>query len=62
MAARRIGGKRRHVVLSPVQDTKLEKLADATAMTEAEHIRRAMDAYFRLLEEAELRRRAARRV
>lgn len=45
-----IGGPRRHVVLSPQQDEKLTKLAAKTGITTSEHIRRAIDAYFRLLE------------
>jgi predicted DNA-binding protein len=45
-----LGGPRRHVVLAPQQDEKLVKLAAKTGITTSEHIRRAIDAYFRALE------------
>jgi predicted DNA-binding protein len=50
-----IGGPRRHVILTGPQDEKLNKLARKTGMTPSEHIRRAIDAYFRLLDRAEQR-------
>lgn len=46
-----IGGPRKHVRLSAQQDDKLNKLAAKTGITTSEHIRRAIDAYFRLLEQ-----------
>ena len=45
-----LGGPRRHVVLSPKQDEKLRDLAARTGITPSEHIRRALDTYFRALE------------
>lgn len=53
MARQTIGGPRRHVILSGPQDEKLLKLAKKTGLTPSEHIRRAIDAYFRLLERVE---------
>lgn len=58
MARQSIGGPRRHVILSKPQDEKLVKLAQRTGLTPSEHLRRALDAYFRLLETAEARRTA----
>lgn len=55
MARQKIGGPRRHVKLSKPQDEKLEKLAKDTGITVSEHIRRAIDAYFRVLELAKAR-------
>jgi len=43
------------VKLSKPQDEKLEKLAKDTGITVSEHIRRAIDAYFRVLELAKAR-------
>lgn len=57
MPARRIGGKRCHVVLTALQEDRLEKLARKTGLRQSEHIRRAIDSYFRLLDAAEQRRR-----
>lgn len=45
-----IGGPRRHVVLSMQQDKRLRKLANDTGITPSEHIRRAVDSYFRALD------------
>jgi hypothetical protein len=50
MSRTAIGGPRRHVVLSAPQDEWLRKLSRQTGITESEHIRRALDAYRRLLE------------
>ena len=55
MARQKIGGPRRHIKLSKPQDEKLERLAKDTGMTVSEHIRRAIDAYFRVLELAKAR-------
>lgn len=55
MARQAIGGPRRHVILSKPQDKKLVELAKKTGLTPSEHIRRAIDSYFRLLEAAEKR-------
>lgn len=55
MARQQIGGPRRHVILSKPQDDKLMKLASKTGITPSEHIRRAIDAYFRALEMVEAR-------
>lgn len=55
MARQAIGGPRRHVKLSNQQDEKLMKLAKETGMTVSEHMRRAVDAYFRALDLAKLR-------
>lgn len=55
MARQAIGGPRRHVILSKLQDKKLVELAKKTGLTPSEHIRRALDCYFRLLEAAEKR-------
>lgn len=54
-----LGGPRRHVILTPAQDEKLVRLAKRTGMTASEHLRRAVDAYFRLIDTAEQRRRAS---
>jgi predicted DNA-binding protein len=43
------------VILSKPQDKKLVELAKKTGLTTSEHIRRAIDSYFRLLEAAEKR-------
>ena len=55
MARQSIGGPRRHVILSKPQDDKLIKLAKKTGLTPSEHIRRAIDTYFRALDLAEKR-------
>lgn len=55
MARRAIGGPRRHVILSKPQDKRLDELAKKTGLTPSEHIRRALDSYFRLLDHAEKR-------
>lgn len=55
MARQKIGGPRRHVKLSKPQDERLEALAAKTGITVSEHIRRAIDAYFRVLELAKAR-------
>lgn len=55
MARQSIGGPRRHVKLSRPQDDKLEKLAKDTGITVSEHIRRAIDSYFRALDLAKFR-------
>lgn len=55
MARQSLGGPRRHVILSKPQDVKLAHLAKKTGLTPSEHIRRALDAYFRLLEQVETR-------
>ena len=55
MARQAIGGPRRHVKLSGPQDKKLEDLAAKTGITVSEHIRRAIDTYFRALELAKAR-------
>ncbi len=57
MARRAIGGKRCHLVLSTVQERRLEQLSRKTGLTVSEHIRRAIDAYFRLLDAADARAR-----
>ncbi len=49
MPARKIG-RRRHVVLSVLQESRLRQLSGRTGLTESEHIRRAIDSYFRLLD------------
>lgn len=48
-------GTRRHVILSKPQATRLDALAKKTGITGSEHIRRAVDSYFRLLDAAEAR-------
>ena len=48
-------GVRRHVILSRPQDQKLTQYARKTGMTPSEHIRRAIDTYFRAIELAEKR-------
>jgi len=55
MARQSIGGERRHVILPKPQGVKLEKLAQETGITVSEHIRRAIDSYFRVLELAKMR-------
>lgn len=55
MSRQTIGGPRRHVILSKPQDDKLLKLARKTGLTPSEHIRRALDSYFRLVELADKR-------
>lgn len=55
MARQSIGGPRRHVKLSNQQDERLVKLAKDTGITVSEHMRRAVDAYFRALDLAKLR-------
>lgn len=50
MVRRALGGPRRHVVLSQQQDERLRKLSAKTGITDSEHIRRAIDSYFRLLD------------
>ncbi len=50
MARIKIGGPRHHVILSKQQDEKLRRLAKITGLTTSEHMRRAVDAYLRLLE------------
>lgn len=57
MAGRRIGGVRCHVVITNVQDSRLKQLAVKTGMRQAEHIRRAIDSYFRLLDAAQERKK-----
>lgn len=56
MARQKINGNRRHVIVAVPQDERLEKLAKKTGMTVSEHIRRAIDSYFRLLDAADKRR------
>jgi predicted DNA-binding protein len=48
-------GARRHVILSAVQEKKLTQLAQKTGLTPSEHIRRAIDTYFRALDVAQRR-------
>lgn len=55
MARKAIGGARRHVILSKPQEQRLLKLASETQITPSEHIRRAVDSYFRLLDVAKAR-------
>lgn len=55
MARKSIGGARRHVILSKPQEKRLLSLADETKITPSEHIRRAVDSYFRLLDMAKAR-------
>ena len=57
MARQQIGGPRRHVILSRPQDDKLLRLAGKTGLTPSEHIRRALDSYFRALDLVEARRK-----
>jgi hypothetical protein len=57
MSRQAIGGQRRHVILSKPQEVKLTALARRTGLTPSEHIRRAIDSYFRALDLAD--RRAA---
>lgn len=45
MARKKIGGPRRHVVLSQQQDDALVKFANKTGLTVSEHLRRAIDFY-----------------
>lgn len=59
MSRTALGGPRRHVILSPAQDARLEKMAKKTGMTVSEHLRRAIDAYFRLVDVAEARQKAS---
>jgi predicted DNA-binding protein len=54
-----IGGQRRHIILTKPQEDRLSKLARRTGMTPSEHIRRAIDSYFRLLDAAEARTKTA---
>lgn len=55
MARQSVGGTRMHVILTKVQEDRLAKLAKKTGMTKAEHLRRAVDVYFRVLDAAEKR-------
>jgi hypothetical protein len=55
MSRQSLNGRRRHVIIPEPQDDKLTKLAKSTGLTPSEHIRRAIDSYFRLLEAAEKR-------
>lgn len=55
MARQQIGGPRRHVILSQPQDKRLVDVAKKTGLTPSEHIRRALDSYFRLLDIADKR-------
>lgn len=55
MARKQIGGPRRHVILSKPQEKRLLALATETQITPSEHIRRAIDSYFRLLDMASAR-------
>lgn len=55
MARQAIGGSRRHVILSQPQEKRLLALARETQITPSEHIRRAIDSYFRLLDVARAR-------
>jgi predicted transcriptional regulator len=55
MARQTIGGARRHVILSKPQEKRLLQLASETQITPSEHIRRAIDSYFRLLDVAKAR-------
>ncbi len=57
MARTAIGGARRHVILSKPQENRLLALAKETQITPSEHIRRAVDSYFRLLDAAKARAR-----
>lgn len=59
MPAHRIGGKRRHIVLAPIQDARLEKMSAQTGLSESELLRRAVDVYFRAIDEQ--KHRASRR-
>lgn len=49
-------GIRRHVIISKPQDTRLTALAKETGINPSEHIRRAIDSYFRLLDAAKTRK------
>jgi predicted DNA-binding protein len=42
-------------MLTAQQDARLDALANKTGMTVSEHLRRAVDSYFRLLDVAALR-------
>lgn len=42
-------GARRHVILSKPQNLLLEAVAKKTGITPSEHIRRAIDMYFRAM-------------
>lgn len=55
MARQAIGGPRVHVKLAEPQVKRLAKLSAETGITTSEHIRRAIDAYFRALDLAKLR-------
>ena len=59
MSRQAIGGQRRHVILSKPQEVQLTALARRTGLTPSEHIRRAIDSYFRALDIAERRSQAA---
>lgn len=56
MSRMALGGPRRHVMLGKAQDARLISLARRTGLTPSEHLRRALDSYFRLLDMAEARR------
>lgn len=58
MARASIGGARRHVIISKQQEDRLERLAKTTGITPSEHIRRAIDVYFRALDASEQARAA----
>lgn len=58
--ARKSIGERRHVILPKPQNERLDALAKSTGLTPSEHIRRAIDAYFRLLEAAAQRKTATK--
>lgn len=51
MAMRNIGGRRMHVILPAAQISQLQRLSNATGLTVAEHVRRAIDVYFRAMNE-----------
>lgn len=51
MVMRNLGGRRLHIIIPSPQLAKLNKLADATGITMAEHVRRAIDVYLNKIAE-----------
>ncbi len=49
MAMRRVGGERMHIILTDHQLKTLRAVSKVTGLTVAEHVRRAVDLYFRAL-------------
>lgn len=55
MSRQSLGGERRHIIFSKPQDDRLTKTAKETGISFSEHVRRAVDTYFRVLDLAKKR-------